>query len=390
MRARIVLLLSLVFNLVLAGMIVFLSRENEELLSEPVYARDLNDGSLSNRVRTHVVVRRQPITWAEIESEDYRKYIANLRLLGCPEKTIRDIIVADVDELFAARLRKELVLPEQKWWEPDPDLDAIQAAGDQIRALENEKRQLLTQLLGADWDAAPVRRAEIVRLDGPVLSNLPDEVKEAVQRIVSDAAARAAELSSAEGESPSAEALEKIRRETRAALAQVLTPEQLEEYLLRYSRIADTLREQLRGFDADRDEFRSVFRTLDHYEQQLAEVQGDDAASVQRRAELARMRDEAVRQELGEKRYAQYQLTTNPLFQQAKQEAQRVGAPAESVLPIFEINQLAEQEIQRIQRDNSLSDLERLSALRLVQDQQQDSIRRVIEGERAPEPPLPQ
>lgn len=389
MRARIVLLLSLVFNLVLAGMIVFLSRENEELLSEPVYARDLNDGSLSNRVRTHVVVRRQPITWPEIESADYREYIANLRRLGCPEKTIRDIIVADVEELFASRLSKELVLPDQKWWEADPDLDAIQAAADQIRALEAEKRQLLTELLGPGWDATPAQRSgEIVRLDGPVLSKLPDEVKQEVQRIVAQAV-KAEELAASSGE-PAAEALARIRRETRAGLARVLSPEQLEEYLLRYSHTAEELRQNLRGFDAGPGEFRSIFRALDTYDQQIAAVQGEDAAAAQRRAELTRMRDEAVRQELGEKRFVHYQLSTNPLFQQAQQEAQRVGAPAESVLPIFEINRLAQQEIQRIERDNSLSDQERLSALRLVQDQQQDSIRRVIQGELAPEPPLPQ
>ena len=390
MRARIVLLLSLVFNLVLAGMIVFLSRENEELLSEPVYARDYSEGSLSNRVRTHVVVRRQPITWAEIESEDYGQYIGNLRRLGCPEKTIRDIIVADVEELFAARLRRELVLPDQKWWETDPNLDVIQSAGEQIRALEGEKRALLTQLLGSGWDSSPgPRGVELVRLDGPVLSGMADEVKQEVYRIVAQARA-SEERAAAQSEGTTSEELEGIRREMRASLARVLTPEQLEEYLLRYSPTAEKIREQLRGFGSEPGEFRAIFRAMDHYEQQIAAVQGDDAGAVQRRADLARMRDEAVRQELGEKRFAHYQLTANPLFREAQEHAEQAGARAESVLPIYEINQLAQQEMRRIELDNSLTEEERLSALRVVQDQQQDSIRRVLAGDRAAEPPLPQ
>jgi hypothetical protein len=40
------------------------------------------------------------VRWSRIESQDYHAYIANLRAIGCPEPTIRDIIYADVSELF--------------------------------------------------------------------------------------------------------------------------------------------------------------------------------------------------------------------------------------------------------------------------------------------------
>src|SRR5690349_13940800 len=39
--------------------------------------------------------------WRQMESEDYQQYLANLRAIGCPEKTVRDIILADVNDLFA-------------------------------------------------------------------------------------------------------------------------------------------------------------------------------------------------------------------------------------------------------------------------------------------------
>ena len=390
MRARIVLLFSLVFNLVLAGMIVFISRESERLLSEPVYAQDGDESLLSTNVRTHVVIRRKPITWAEIESADYTQYIANLRLLGCPEKTIRDIIVADVNELFSNRISREVVLPEQQWWTPDPNLDALQAAADQIRALDTEKRQLLTQLLGPGWEASSAeRRRELVRLDGPVLSTLPEEVKEQIYRIVAQGQA-SLERATGGDEPASAEELERLRRETRGALAQILTPEQLEEFLLRYSGNADGLRQQLRGFGATPDEFRNIFRAVDSYDQQIAAVTGEDAAAVQRREQLERMRDEAIRQAIGEQRYGHYQLTTDPLFREAQEQAERTGAEAEAVLPIYQVNQLAQQEMERIERDVNLSEQERLAALRQVQDQQQDSIRRIIQREAAASPPLPQ
>jgi hypothetical protein len=41
--------------------------------------------------------------WNQIESSDYPTYVANLRSIGCPEQTIRDIITADVHATFAPR-----------------------------------------------------------------------------------------------------------------------------------------------------------------------------------------------------------------------------------------------------------------------------------------------
>jgi len=52
------------------------------------------------------VLQREPegFHWSQIESTDYSIYVANLRSIGCPEQTIRDIITADVHTLYAAQL----------------------------------------------------------------------------------------------------------------------------------------------------------------------------------------------------------------------------------------------------------------------------------------------
>ena len=46
--------------------------------------------------------------WSQLEAQDYPTYIRNLREVGCPEETIRDIITADVASQYAER-RKGLV-----------------------------------------------------------------------------------------------------------------------------------------------------------------------------------------------------------------------------------------------------------------------------------------
>src|SRR5437868_4417571 len=50
-----------------------------------------------------VIYKTNQFHWSQIESADYRKYIANLRAINCPEATIRDIILTDILRLYAAR-----------------------------------------------------------------------------------------------------------------------------------------------------------------------------------------------------------------------------------------------------------------------------------------------
>src|SRR5262249_41739676 len=62
------------------------------------------------------------LSWQQLESEDYRTYIERLRSIGCPEQTIRDIIIADVDKLMAPRMHG--IVPyrsDLKYWQPEAE-----------------------------------------------------------------------------------------------------------------------------------------------------------------------------------------------------------------------------------------------------------------------------
>ena len=67
-----------------------------------------------------ITIVTNSLRWAQLESEDYQTYIARLRGIGCPEQTIRDIIIADLDKLLAPEIaaaygrRKEL-----RYWHPE-------------------------------------------------------------------------------------------------------------------------------------------------------------------------------------------------------------------------------------------------------------------------------
>jgi hypothetical protein len=338
-------------------------------------------------VRTNVVVRRQLFTWSEVESSDYPTYIANLRGIGCPEPTIRDIIVADVNELYDQKFATEVVTADQQWWRSNPDPEVQREAGVKLRQLEKERRALLDSLLGPNWERRSPEAAayEIppvpppnVNLTGPVLGALSAETKQQVQAINVQASRRMTEYLdrvSAANQQPDPVELARLRQQTRDELARLLNPTQLEEYLLRYSENGVRLREQFRGLDLRPEEFRSVFRAVDPFDQQLQLMSlTNDPASLRKRAELEAQRQRALEAALGTERYVAFEITRDPDFVQARTAAQSAGATAEAAFGLHQINKAVADERRRINADRTLSTAERIEQLQRVSAEREKSL----------------
>lgn len=386
MRAKAFLLLSLLLNVALIAAVLYTLRR-AETPAPPLVASDQTSATNASPGRTQVILRKQFFSWSQIESEDYPSYIANLREIGCPESTIRDIIVADVNQLYTQKRAREVQAVDQPWWKSDPDWEAMKVVADKINSLDAERKALLTQLLGPEWDAseklANVNTNGLV-LGGPVLSQLSPETRQALQNINTRAQQRLSAYQEAQqraGKSVDPAELSKLRRQTREELARVLSPQQLEDYLLRYSLTSMKMRQELAGFNSTPEEFRQVFRIRDVYEQQLqALASGDTTTTASRRKDLEQQRDNDIKQALGQERYRYYQMSQDPVFQQARTTAEQSGAPAELVMPIFQINQLALKEEQRIKNDLTLSSEEREKALASIRTDQQNSIKTLLEA----------
>jgi hypothetical protein len=340
-------------------------------------------------VRTNVVVRRQFFSWQELESSDYPTYIANLRGIGCPESTIRDIIVADVNLLYSRRRAAEVPTGSEQWWRSEPDMDLLQAAADKSRTLDEERRALLARLLGSNWETGSETLSlpdTSITFSGVQLGELSTEAKQAVRDIETRSRDRREAYAAArQGQGlPSDPAeLARIRQQTRDELAKVLTPAQLEEYLLRYSNNATQLREVMRGFHASPEEFRGVFRATDTLDLQIEALAGaSDPAAVKRREELEGQREAAIKEALKPERYAYYKLNQDPAFQSSRETAEQIGATPESVLPLYQINQETEKERQRIMRDPGLTPEQQTESLATVYQNQLDTLRKIL-GEEA-------
>jgi LysM repeat protein len=397
MRWRAVALGSLGANLLLAA--GWLAAKNQWAKTSAAEIAEASKAAQGNN-HTNVVVRRQFFSWREVESADYPTYIANLRDIGCPEQTIRDIIIADVNAMYSRKRATELVTAEQQWWRSEPDPAVLQTAAAKSRALEDERRGLLVKLLGTNWESGDIvslprpSRPGIV-LDGQVLGNLPADTKQAIQEVSlgsQDKLQAYLEEQQREGKSPDPVEMAKLRQQTRLELQKILTPAQLEEFLLRYSQNANDLRSQfgqLRFFNPTPDEFRAVFRATDTLDEQIELLaDANDPNSVAQRKALEDQRNNAIKIALGDKRYAEYQQLQDPVYRDAYALAEQAGTP-EAAQTIYEINVATLAEQDRIRANTNLSDQQKTIELKRIELEQLKANTVATGQDLPPEPTAP-
>jgi hypothetical protein len=251
---------------------------------------------------------RTNFRWAQVESADYLTYITNLRRIGCPEETIRDIIVADVSKLFAPRYAALAgTAPELAWWGHFDKRKPVrpELAG-QLRGLDEEKKALLARLLnpsaGADLTFAGTTVAAVREQN--LLAFLPESRQPAVRDVLSRYEALQAwgrtqwkGLSSDERDARQKELRDARGRE----LAGLLTPDELRDFDLRDSLTSDLLREEYGQGSLTEAEFRRLYDLRRDFEQRHPETKAEDwkrleadnaaALGPERFAELQRQND---------------------------------------------------------------------------------------------------
>jgi len=386
MRWRVILGLSLIANLILAiGW--FVSGRTDKTSAT---ASDLTTNSVTaTNARTAVIVRRQFFSWQELESRDYPTYIKNLRAIGCPEQTIRDIIIADVTQMLREKnqAQSSRLKPNPRWWTNFRDPTAEDAEANQANAIWAERGAVLTQLLGADWAVRSVTPPSqtnhyqsliLATLElNPVLQSLPADKKQAVATLLSqtlpgngDSAIAPVMPTNADWNPAKTVAAEKARW---AKLSEILSLDQLEAAKLHFSSHAENLRsmfDALPGFDTQPEEFRSVFKATETIDEQLLALEEEVTPEAQlQRDKLQREREAALRAALSPQRYEQFVRLQDPAYLNAV-EALANGGNANALGLLYAINREAAAEQDRIQNDETLTETQREIELKKLELEQ--------------------
>lgn len=330
-----------------------------------------------------------PFHWRALESEDYTVYAANLRAVGCPERTLRDILLPDIEKLYDERAKKLEESPEDTFWETADQRDARQRQrAAKLRALELEKRALIQRLLGAEmsYDVLKELRSDgfaTVILDlllGFTDTAKTDQLLMVFQLRKADAEAH---LAVTEGIllDEDITQLHAFRDRLENDLARLLAPHEMEELRLRVVVLEGQNHLSRRnGVNVSGAELREIARLRADTRDVFAKMMNidDELYSEELRAKGDAAFQELLRRYVGPERFADVERGKDGLFRELFQSTEKLGVAKAALVQAYEARRAAESQAQQIRADQKLSAEERLLLLAALRAQTTQALARSL------------
>lgn len=344
-------------------------------------------------IKERMVEKRVAVTnqfdWHNVESTDYRAYIANLRAVGCPEETVRDIIIADIDKLFAARLRSSLPQPSQHYWQPSPiesSDEALRAAEKQRRQLEREKRALVKELLGADLSAERKKVAAGEDAFDNRFRFLPLEKRERLSGLLNKFSDRESAILERRADDTGVlndqdrADLKKLREEREAELAAFLTPEEKQLFDYWTSNAGITARHALSGLENPTEqEFQAIYKLQKEFDERWNDI-GANGAQGESWQQAHEDLEKKIRAALGEQRYAEYIRGQDLDYRNALDTLQHFQLPKETAVKFYELKKSTLDEISKTFADPTLDETQKEKASDEIRKQAGRQARALLGG----------
>lgn len=325
------------------------------------------------------------IDWRQMGTAEYPSYLERLRAAGCPEAKIRLIVLSDADEWLLQQRVSLAVASDFAWWKAEPPVTGGETLGEKFEQHRKRRDDLVRQLLGevpGGKDPSPQDAPIVVNLSGPVLGALTREKFNAVQEICGRSMDRQLGYYNNrqnEGVFLNQGDLARLREQTRSDLTQVLSAEELEEFLLRYSHNSNRLRQELAALEPTPQEFRAIFRSVDALEHRLQlEFGAVDSLSARQREDFERQREGAIRQVLPPERYQRYLVGRYPLFRQAQLMVKRSGLPERLTLSFYEVLNDHESRRREVLNNATLNSEQRQVALQAIERDKEAALRKAL------------
>lgn len=224
---------------------------------------------------------RPSFDWHQVESADYQTYIKNLRAIGCPEETVKDIVTADLLQAFAERRARVMAERYQdfQFWKSDSTASTTRAQLEtRRREVDEEMTAALASLLGTTVSPPTTKSAWQQAALKQQLAFLPDEKRAAAEALLLQAAELdeyhhnfSSDRIRLENSAERARVIEAYDQ-NRATLKELLTPAEFEQLELTVSWTADNLRRAMTKFEPTEDEFRLIFREWRAHDDNLAHL----------------------------------------------------------------------------------------------------------------------
>jgi hypothetical protein len=345
--------------------------------------------------RTNSIVSgdRDRPDWAMIRNDDWQVYLANLRRLACPERTIQAIVVADVQRWFDREWAGQP--PETNYW---MNGSAREAARRQVRELRRhfvlEERAFLEQLLGVPWHdlQAYVHSLESEAWGNMLLGFLPEDRIETANGLFIQVLDYWEHLQELEARYMTVQELAAVRGEMLGIVAKfgrVMSPVEIEEMELRIMTI-DVLdvwgveeqfgsalsgrefRELLRIQRGDTSPFESLFL------REFLEEAGDPALLPVADPARQQVQSQQLRALLGDRRFEGYQRARDFEYRHLSRSIRGLGLPTETVWTVYDIRRMAREAAAALRADPLFAEADRVALLETIREEARTTLRNTL------------
>jgi hypothetical protein len=334
-----------------------------------------------------LVYQTNDFQWSQLESTNYQDYIANLRRVGCPEGTIKDIILTDVMRLYAQR-RGQFYHNGRpfNYWETDDQRKLkqpqIEERDRQLAAIDKELPAVLRELLGINYEREVNKYFVDADEDNNRLAFLSEDKRAQVLSLRDQFEGKRERIfyNEQDGKLSMAE-IEQLRQLDQSqgeALAQVLNLQEKEEYELSTSPTADQLRQQLIGFYPTEEEFRTLFDKQKAIDAAYNFEDADDPTVKAAKAADESAMLAAFQGNLVGDRVAQFENSQNPEYRNLTLLSARYELPAETAGTILEMRRVAEEEKSKLLSNKDILPERAEAALAAIQAETEKAARGVL------------
>jgi hypothetical protein len=388
MKSKIILWLSMSLNVTLAVAIFLLARSPATITPGPASGSQAQSPApLATVAPAHETSTPQsgavwpPFVWSQIAADDLKVYRDNLRAVGCPEATVRDVIMAEINERFGPRRQGILAGLQSRYWEilahrefAAPRAPVHMEWARPLEDLNLERQKLIDEVLGRDYAATEVEFREQRESMQQQFAWLPGEKRDRLIALEELRRKRMQELAAtyrpdSQTSAVDNERFEAVQREFETAQRELFTPEEYEEFQLRTAGAAQWA-ESLADFQPTETEWREVTKLQLEFESQQTRLANDEPGDQQRGVHEKELRDSlnaAIKEKLGAERFAQFELASNNEFQEARKITQRYGLPESAARETAEVQRAVVAQVQQLRDDPNISPDARQTALQAIQ-----------------------
>jgi len=362
------LIVSLFFSLILAGVcVILLSSRQQESTTE---ISDFDDPSSADEKQA-TTFEADLVARLDLSGLEYEEQMAALIAEGWSKE---DATLYVFGRILNKMVRNSSVNEEKNYWEPY-ERQAID--WDQRREQEKVNRQF-EEILGelTDRPGFSFHRPAIP---------LPKEKQKALRLLEDDYKLLRTKMFHESGRMllpEDQEALAMLEKSKREDLEALLTPEELFEYDLRASNLAENIRHQLDIFAPTEEEFREIFRTLQEQKQAEEKLTETDPGELwQEKHELDKAAEQELEEFLGE-RYVNYKRSRDPDYQKLTALTVRLDLPQERADQVFDFKDIMRSKRAPIEVDQKLDPDVRENSLKELNEELHEGVKELL-GEKA-------